>query len=141
MVTMKWFLRESLAAYLTAVQSRVVLADGAESIDEGCFAFGRVVAVGGGYRAHGAVRFVAHAGALDLLIASPEILIDAGQAALSTVNRAGKRTVVAKGATIGGTGSIAFDAALTAMGSGVFGGAYPLHAVVGRFEVAGTVVP
>lgn len=86
--SLRWAVLESFLRYVTVIARGSVSVDGVETDDEGRFVFPLRAMVRKDDEWHlsfgGSVRFTAHQGFLDVLIAAPEVIIGSASGGLAT---------------------------------------------------------
>ncbi|MBO1901320.1 HtaA domain-containing protein [Leucobacter weissii] len=89
--SLRWAIRDSFLRYVTVIAAGRVQVDGVERDGEGRFVFPLRAVGREGDDWHlsfgGSVRFTAHNGFLDVLVAAPEVLIGPGGGVLATHRR------------------------------------------------------
>jgi hypothetical protein len=131
---MAWAVRSSFVAYVSGSGGTIELADGAAMTDAGEFYFppkaGSVSDRDSVLGFRGSVRFRAHFGMLDVLIADPTVRLEPDRTATLSVDTGNGMTnvaVIARGETIreaGVTMWLNSPTSLTEMGAELFGGSY-----------------
>lgn len=142
-----WGVRESFIAYVSGNPDGQVYGDGGVETDgEGTFRFPLASATheGGSWRIafEGVVRFIAHGGMLDVMLAEPVLELDGASGALIVTHGEQERRILdvepAAPVEIEG-GWLVFPplaATLTADGSTLFGGVYPAGEAFDPLQVA-----